>query len=80
MAIWTIIIVFLSIAMVLNSIFLKDVLSQSMLAYLVLLVALMILYRVLRKKRARRLELLKEQLREFHEENEKLKQDMAESR
>ena len=78
MATWTIAIAILSLVMVLGSIFNWGPVVQTILSYMVLLVALAILHRIWSKTRAKRQEILEDQLDEIEEENKRLREELAE--
>ena len=78
MTLWALLIAVLSVAMVLTSVLFQDAVVQIVIAYLILLVALAILHRVWSKKKAQRLEILRQQLKEVSEENRRLRESRGE--
>ncbi len=76
MSVWAIIIALLSFLLVLSSIVSWDSSIQSMISYMILLVALAILHRIWSKTKAGRFELLIDQLDELRKENEELRKEL----
>ncbi|MGC9315120.1 MAG: hypothetical protein ACP5G4_05745 [bacterium] len=76
MSVWAVIIALLSFLLVLSSIVSWDSSVQSMISYMILLVALAILHRIWSKTKAGRFELLIDQLDELRKENEELRKEL----
>ncbi|RKZ30779.1 hypothetical protein DRQ36_04260 [bacterium] len=77
MVTWTIAIAMLSLVMVIGAILNWGPVIQTVLSYMVLLVALAILHRIWSKTKAKRIEILEDQLNEMLEENKRLKEKAA---
>jgi len=76
MSVWAVIIALLSFLLVISSIVSWDSSIQSMISYMILLVALAILHRIWSKTKAGRFELLIDQLDELRKENEELRKEL----
>ena len=76
MSVWAVIIALLSFLLVVSSVVSWDSSVQTMISYMILLVALAILHRVWSKTKAGRFELLIDQLDELRKENEELRKKL----
>jgi len=78
MSIWAIIIAILSLLIVVGNILGLGSIFQTILSYLILLVALAILHRIWSRTKSGRFELICEQLEELRKENDELRERLGE--